>query len=287
MKLRVLGVLAFALQITLPALAAPSAVDAYYGKDFAARRARGELRGPELRDFLHRTLKQGHRRGADGFDELGADCGEGAGCTQHRAVGYPTARKLIMGGLFLVREAGGGYGIEELYCDRTVGRAELPGEPIGPGQLPDHRYLNVEHSWPQSQFSRRYLKELQKSDLHHLFPTDSEMNSKRSSYRFGLVERPREALKCQQSELGESHGGGTVFQPPVRARGNIARALFYFSVRYEMAIGEEEEAALREWNRADPPDQAERGRNEEIQKQQGNRNPFVDFPDLADQIRDF
>ncbi|RYZ68005.1 MAG: nuclease, partial [Proteobacteria bacterium] len=81
--------------------------------------------------------------------------------------------------------------------------------------------------------------------------------------------------------------GGHFFEPPDAHKGNVARALFYFSVRYNIKIDPIEENFLKAWNKADPVDQEESGRNEAIMKIQGNRNPFVDFPELADSIGDF
>ena len=41
---------------------------------------------------------------------------------------------------------------------------------------------------------------------------------------------------------------------------------------------------LKEWNKIDPPSTVEIHRNDTVQRIQGNRNPFVDFPNLADQL---
>ena len=41
---------------------------------------------------------------------------------------------------------------------------------------------------------------------------------------------------------------------------------------------------LKEWNKLDTPSSVERLRNDTVQKIQGNRNPFVDHPDLMDQL---
>jgi endonuclease I len=47
------------------------------------------------------------------------------------------------------------------------------------------------------------------------------------------------------------------------------------------------EAVLRKWHKDDPVDDEERDRNEKIMKLQGNRNPFIDYPELVDKINDF
>ena len=39
--------------------------------------------------------------------------------------------------------------------------------------------------------------------------------------------------------------------------------------------------ALLRWNRDDPPDDRERGRNDVVYAEQGNRNPFIDNPRFA------
>lgn len=41
---------------------------------------------------------------------------------------------------------------------------------------------------------------------------------------------------------------------------------------------------LKAWNKLDPPSNVEKLRNITVQKIQGNRNPFVDYPDLVDQM---
>ena len=41
---------------------------------------------------------------------------------------------------------------------------------------------------------------------------------------------------------------------------------------------------LQAWNKLDPPSSVEKLRNDTVQKLQGNRNPFVDYPELVDQL---
>jgi endonuclease I len=40
-------------------------------------------------------------------------------------------------------------------------------------------------------------------------------------------------------------------------------------------------STLLQWHQQDPPNGAERIRNEAIQEFQGNRNPFIDHPEWA------
>ena len=82
-------------------------------------------------------------------------------------------------------------------------------------------------------------------------------------------------------------GGNDGFEPPLTQKGNTARAIFYFSVRYKISIPKAEEDVLRRWNELDPVDQQEMDQNDAIQAVQGNRNPFIDFPTLANDISKF
>lgn len=162
-----------------------------------------------------------------------------------------------------------------------TGRQTAPDGTRTPGDM------NAEHSWPQSEGADALPA---KSDMHHLFPADATANSRRSSYPFGDTACSGSACTWANggSELGAPAGGaGTVFEVRPQSRGDIARAHFYFSVRYRLHIGAAEEANLRTWDQQDPPDARERSRNDEIERIQHNRNPFVDRPDLAGRIADF
>ena len=78
-----------------------------------------------------------------------------------------------------------------------------------------------------------------------------------------------------------------IFEVRPKFRGDIARAHFYFAVRYNQPIPQDEENILRAWHHEDPVDARERKRNNEIEKVQLNRNCFVDRPDFVDLIADF
>jgi hypothetical protein len=200
----------------------------------------------------------------------------------HKAVGYNPAKKLLFGQLYLEKNSTG-YFVKDLYCDIEYTKG------VGPGNLPDQSQLNTEHTWPQSKFTKAFPNELQKSDLHHLFPTDSKANSTRGNFAFAEVTENQNLKNCPASRSGPStvSGGHTFFEPPLSHKGNVARALFYFSVRYKMPIDKEQEEFLRRWNDLDPVDDQEIARNNAIEKLQGNRNPFIDHNEYVDAISDF
>lgn len=259
----------------------------YYGDEFYASLANGTS-NQEMLLVIKKVLRSFHAPHAGGLDELVSSCDGRPGCYSHRAVGYDMARVILLGGYYLVNH-GDSYGIRDMYCDRERTSSEFSSNPPDFKKIPDNTVLNTEHTWPQSRFSGRFGKDLQKSDMHHLYPTDSELNAIRGNHPFGEVTKDLKTLKCNGvSRYGYPAGGRQeVFEPPRGHRGNVARALFYFSTRYDLPISPLEETTLRKWNKEDPVDEDEVRRNGEIFKSQGNRNPFVDYPELADLIADF
>jgi len=146
--------------------------------------------------------------------------------------------------------------------------------------IPDSTVMNCEHTWPKSRLSGAAV-----TDLHHLFPSSSYANSKRSNFRFGNVITP--FWQQGGSKLGRDIEGNIVFEVRTSNRGNAARAMFYIAVMYNYEIPASEEATLRNWSEEDPVDAVEQARNNEVEIVQGNRNPFVDSPALVGQIADF
>jgi endonuclease I len=153
---------------------------------------------------------------------------------------------------------------------------------------------NREHSWPSSWYgavSPMY------TDLFMVYPTDNDVNNKRSNYPFGEVDAPT-WTSLNGSRLGPcSYPGytGTVFEPIDEYKGDFARAYFYMSTRY---YGEDAswpgspatdgsqllpwtEALLLAWHAADPVSTKEIDRNEAVYAIQNNRNPFIDRPDFV------
>jgi deoxyribonuclease I len=238
----------------------------YYGKETLAQIEAGQLENRRLLDSLHKLVSK-----------------------NHNSVGYDKARMVMFGKIHLEQLPNGTYTVKDVYCEKYFTDADFKDSGnIGPNLIPGNgSILNTEHTWPQSRFTGRFNRDIQKSDLHHLYPTDSEMNGRRSSLHFGEVVKDMEKLKCPQNRLGSQGSGGAVFEPPVAHRGNVARAIFYFATRYQMKVGGAEEIALRRWHKEDPVDAAEELRNDQVEDVQGNRNPYIDHPEFVDHIQAF
>mgnify|MGYP001765479697 FL=1 len=187
---------------------------------------------------------------------------------------------------------GGGPGVTCLYSQVCAKGAtehgedyKEPGDANGDG-ISDEGGMNAEHSWPQGFFNKAAPM---KSDLHHIFPTFITPNNTRGSDPFGVVTgKPVYVLKSG-TRLGTEG-----YEPADPAKGDIARAILYFVVRYydkNIRDGMDYKdfwtsrvQMFLDWNRQDPPDANEKRRNDLIAGFQGNRNPFVDDYTLADRV---
>ncbi len=176
---------------------------------------------------------------------------------------------------------------------------------------------NREHVWPQS-LSSLWGEEGGGSDLHHIRPSEKQMNSTRGNDKFGEVTNGGEVYSKkaggENSQLGGYHAGG-VFEPLDSVKGDVARIVMYLYTHYNTysnvggttngsggdsverffgtlhftdVVSASSEAAavemLLEWNKLDAVDEIETRRNEEAFKIQGNRNPFIDHPEYADAV---
>jgi len=150
------------------------------------------------------------------------------------------------------------------------------------------RQMNIEHIFPMSwvmndvgygdrDIARRYSDRFNQieGDLHNMYPSDKTLNRLRGSANFGEIKRPTTALKEYQFELDADRH---LVEPHRLSRGNIARAMFYMADAYEMRLFKRQKQLLQKWHKFDPPSERERQRNQIIEKLQGNRNHFIDYP---------
>ncbi|MBB6461741.1 endonuclease [Flammeovirga kamogawensis] len=165
---------------------------------------------------------------------------------------------------------------------------------------------NREHSFPKSWFDDGYPMY---TDIHHVVPSDSYVNTRRSNYPYGEVGNAT-WTSTNGSKLGSAVSGlgysGTVFEPIDEYKGDFARIYFYMATRYENVIdGWDRNSSsaddvlngtsnqvyetwylnlMKKWHTNDPVSQKEIERNEAIFLIQGNRNPFIDHPEYVTEI---
>ena len=246
---------------------------AYYGEDFYKKNV--------TKDILYKILDDSHSVVTNGYDSIGITC-NGQKCYRHTSIGYTQARLVLFGEIHASKDSKGQF-VKDVYCGKKFYFKEARDV------LNMSREVNTEHTWPQSRFNGNFSKDMQKSDMHHLYPTDSDANNRRANHSFGNVPASEDELNvenCSSSRLSDIHGD-VLFNPPNEHKGNVARSLFYFAIRYKLKIGPAEEMILKLWHTADPIDAAELERHEIIATHQKVRNPFVDFPELVSKISDF
>ncbi len=162
---------------------------------------------------------------------------------------------------------------------------------------------NREHSFPTSWWGGgTSAADTMYTDLFHIHPVDGFVNSLRSNWPYGEVAVPTR-VTMNGGRFGPntySYDGpsytGNAFEPIDEYKGDLARNYFYMLTRYmhriedwagNTAMLEGKGFApwaldmLLKWNDQDPVSQKEVDRNNAIFQIQGNRNPFIDFPEMA------
>lgn len=169
--------------------------------------------------------------------------------------------------------------------------------------------LNREHSMPKSWFGVSSGQENSApigTDLHNLFPSDANANSAKSNHPLGEANGSP-VLTNTIIKVGPSTFpgySGTVFEPHDQYKGDFARTYMYMVTCYEdyatvwRSTGTSSMLhnntyptfkpyavnLLLKWHRQDEVSEKEINRNEAVYKIQKNRNPFIDYPELAEFI---
>ena len=169
--------------------------------------------------------------------------------------------------------------------------------------------LNREHSVPKSWWgsgsSTSAIEQyLAGTDIMHLFPSDGSANTAKSNYPLGVVAQStfdNGVAKVGYAETGQGGGCAYVFEPADDYKGDFARVYFYMATCYQdytwkyqymflntsssyLSMKPWAYNLLLEWHREDPVSDKETDRNEAVYAIQGNRNPFVDDPELVEYI---
>ena len=168
--------------------------------------------------------------------------------------------------------------------------------------------LNREHNMPKSWFgigSTEINSAPIATDLHNLYPSDAEANSKKSNFALGVVG----SVSYQNGvvKVGSNiYPGytGSVFEPANEYKGDFARDYMYMVTCYEdyantwqstgtssmlqrntyPVLNSYAVKLLMEWHRNDPVSIKEIDRNNAVYDLQSNRNPYIDHPVLAEYL---
>ena len=145
---------------------------------------------------------------------------------------------------------------------------------------------NREHVWPKSLGGDNTTGG--GADLHHIRPSDQVVNSTRGNKKYGEVNGGT-AVYGKNPATGCLGGySATYFEPLDNVKGDVARICLYVYVRWGSDWGADSITevfqsvdVLLAWCEMDPVDTWEMGRNEVVEKIQGNRNVFIDYPEYA------
>lgn len=170
---------------------------------------------------------------------------------------------------------------------------------------PSFSGLNREHAFPKSWWKQNGSVEYTPAyiDLNHLYPSDGPANQAKSNYPLGICgSNPNfnnGVTKVGYPVAGQGGGAQYVFEPADEYKGDFARTYFYMVTCYQNltwnstwmlqqntypTLSPWAVDLLLKWHRADPVSQKEVTRNDIVYSYQNNRNPFIDFPDLAEYI---
>ena len=172
-------------------------------------------------------------------------------------------------------ENGSGTNIITIYTSYSSSHSEYNG---GNG-------WNREHVWPKSLGG--FNQDGAGADLHHIRPSENRTNSNRGNLKYGNVNGGSTSTGNLSGLVGGNYSG--YFEPLDNVKGDVARICLYVYVRYGTEYSQcsnilnvfQSVDVLLEWCALDPVDTWEMGRNEVVGAIQGNRNVFIDYPELA------
>ncbi|MCR4644158.1 MAG: endonuclease [Oscillospiraceae bacterium] len=167
--------------------------------------------------------------------------------------------------------------------------------------------MEREHIWPKNRASFNQLGG--GADLHHLRPSVSEVNQAKSNYAFGNVngvyDKYTSDVVFNDTVYAWVNDVEGYFECKDDVKGDVARILLYIYSRWEQpnlysdvskndipTLDSDDTSdtgvrvmkdldTLLQWMEDDPVDTWEMQRNDSAYAVQGNRNVFIDYPELA------
>ena len=167
---------------------------------------------------------------------------------------------------------------------------------------------NREHTLPKSWWGHdENNPEPMYTDMYHVVPTCANANSSRSNLPYGELDGDA-SWSNGWSKVGNSSSVGNIqvaFEPAARYKGDLARIYMYMVACYRDKNftnyggawffkysskgtadfkNKKVKELMMKWSRNDPVSDEERRRASRVAAIQGNHNPFVEYPELAEYI---
>jgi len=161
--------------------------------------------------------------------------------------------------------------------------------------------MHIEHSLPKSWWGAHENNAYK--DLFHLYPADGATNSLKNNLPLGEVAGTP-TFDNTVTKIGKNGFGNiyteSCFEPADEYKGDFARSYFYIATIYQDLSNLWDSPMmskntypvwtpwakdlLLKWHRQDPVSEKERARNNAVEAHQKNRNPFIDYPMLAEHL---
>lgn len=157
--------------------------------------------------------------------------------------------------------------------------------------------MNIEHSFPKSWWGGSETNAYK--DLYNLMPCEQKINSSKSNYGMGVVTNVKTTNGC--TKVGTGANGYNYWEPADKWKGEFSRGYMYMATAYQdynwtgeglKSLEKGNWPTLRQWAytlyikwaKGDPVNKMEVDRNQAVAEIQGNRNPYVDFPNLMEYV---
>ena len=200
--------------------------------------------------------------------------------TTSNVLSYNSARDVLYGDIESELNDG------QVFCIYTNYSINLPNG-VDPSSYLYDNGMDCEHLWPQSMGAS---SSPMKSDMHHLRPCRSNVNSSRGNKPYNEINDNATNtwywLNIQSSNIPSSNineyseTNSTYFEPREESKGDVARSIFYFYTIYENVANDiffnTQKDVLYQWHIQDPPTNIEIDRTWAIAAYQNNiPNPFI------------
>ena len=257
------------------------------------------------------SMPEGYYSGANGKQDGALKDALKSAIRDHTAIPYGNGANSTWGVFYYSDRDEEGYCMD-MYCD-TWYKFSSPGSSV--------TGCNIEHSFAKSWWGGAENDAYK--DCYHLNPSNSGANSARSNYPLGVPEKELKS-NTGSLKVGKKHHPTMdvdfwVFEPKDEYKGDFARAYFYMATCYghwsngtydpvcskyqgwrldNKDVGSKfamqndnylefqpwEQEVLIQWHRQDPVSIKEIRRQDAVSDFQHNRNPFIDYPYLAEYI---